>query len=84
MGIFPLAWGKLGKKEGEKMESRSVTDVIGKEEYMLAYWDRIPDMVKQQLLQSNVSVSTVGELALLASQIENMNQNMHYTPPKVF
>lgn len=60
--------------------SRTVEDVIGNDGAMLDYWDKMPDMVKRQLLCSNIVVDTLGELVLQANQLRR-----HVDPPaKVF
>lgn len=61
-------------------QERLVEDVIGQDKALLDYWDKMPDKVKQQLLASDVSVSTLGELQLMANQLRaDIPQ-----PPKVF
>lgn len=60
--------------------SRTVRDVIGEDKALLDYWDKMPDSVKGQLLESNAVVSTLGELQILACQLRHLGEE----PPKVF
>lgn len=60
--------------------ARTVKDVIGEDKALLDYWDKMPDMVKGQLLDSNASVSTLGELVILSNQLRHLGD----MPPKVF
>lgn len=52
--------------------TRRVSEVIGEDKDMLSYWDKIPDKLKTELLNSNAQVSTLGELQILASQLNKI------------
>ena len=41
-------------------------DVVGHDAVLLSYWDRIPAKAQLKLLESDITVSTLGELKLLA------------------
>lgn len=60
--------------------ARTVKDVIGEDKTLLDYWDKMPDKIKGQFLESNAVVSTLGELQILATQMSHLNTE----PPKVF
>lgn len=54
------------------MALRSVADVLGEDKDLLAYWDKIPDRVKNGILDSNAQVSSLGELQILSSQLNEI------------
>lgn len=41
-------------------------DVVGHDAVLLSYWDRMPAKAQLRILESDVTVSTLGELKLLA------------------
>lgn len=41
-------------------------DVVGHDAVLLSYWDRIPAKAQLRILESDATVSTLGELKLLA------------------
>lgn len=43
-------------------------DVVGHDAELLSYWDQMPARAQLRLLESRVSVSTLGELKLLAER----------------
>ena len=45
-------------------------DVVGHDAALLSYWDQIPAKAQLRLLESNVTVSTLGELKMLAEQLQ--------------
>lgn len=59
---------------------RTVEDVVGKNPVLLDYWDHMPDAVKRMMLESDTTVSTLGELQLMANQLRHQMD----PPPKVF
>lgn len=40
-------------------------DVVGHDAALLSYWDQMPAKVRLRLLESNISVSTLGEMKML-------------------
>jgi hypothetical protein len=50
---------------------RRPQDVVGKDDELLDYWNTMPGSVQLRLLQSNITVATLGELQLLQAQLEN-------------
>ena len=46
-------------------------DVVGHDAVLLSYWDQIPAKAQLRLLESSISVSTLGELKLLAEQFQS-------------
>lgn len=60
--------------------NRRVEDVIGTDPAMLEYWDKMPDNSKLRLLDSVATVSTLGELQLMDSQLSHLGKEA----PKVF
>lgn len=54
------------------MALRSVVDVLGEDKDLLAYWDKIPDKVKTEILNSTAQVTTLGELQILSSQLQEI------------
>ena len=62
--------GKL-YREGNLMEQfeqyyRLPQDVVGHDAVLLSYWDRMPARAQLRLLESEITVSTLGELKMLA------------------
>lgn len=55
----------------EKGSIRQPQDVVGWNRELLDYFDQMPGKVQIQLLQSKVSVSTLGELKLLEEHFRN-------------
>lgn len=49
---------------------RHPRDVVGKDPQMLRAWNDMPGDVQLRLLESNISVSTLGELQMLRSHLE--------------
>ncbi len=49
---------------------RHPRDVIGRDPQMLRAWNDMPGDVQLRLLESNISVSTLGELQMLRSHLE--------------
>lgn len=43
-------------------------DVVGHDAGLLSYWDQIPAKAQLRLLESQVTVSTLGELKILAER----------------
>lgn len=41
-------------------------DVVGHDAALLSYWDRMPAKAQLRLLESGITVSTLGELKMLA------------------
>lgn len=60
--------------------TRTVADVLGKDKSLLSYWDKMTDPVKTAILQSNATISTLGELQIIESQTQHQVNAM----PKVF
>ncbi len=63
--------GKLEAGRGEAMEQyeqyyRLPQDVVGHDAALLSYWDRMPAKAQLRLLESDITVSTLGELKMLA------------------
>ncbi len=44
-------------------------DVVGHDAELLSYWDRMPAKAQLRLLESDITVSTVGELKMLADEL---------------
>lgn len=44
-------------------------DVVGRDPVLLAFWDQIPAKAQIRLLESSISVSTLGELKKLAEEL---------------
>lgn len=65
------AFGQTGGEEGNAMEQyeqyyRLPQDVVGHDAALLSYWDRMPAKAQLRLLESTITVSTLGELKMLA------------------
>ena len=43
-------------------------DVVGHDAELLSYWDRIPAGAQLRLLESEITVSTLGELKMLVER----------------
>ena len=43
-------------------------DVVGHDGALLSFWDRMPAKAQLRLLESGITVSTLGELKLLAEE----------------
>lgn len=43
-------------------------DVVGHDAVLLSYWDTMPAKAQLHLLESNITVSTLGELKMLAEE----------------
>jgi len=56
---------------------RNPRDVIGTDPLLVEYWNQIPPHVQLQLLESDISVSTLGELKKLS---EELNINTTISP----
>ena len=44
-------------------------DVVGHDPVLLSYWDQMPAKAQLRLLESTISVSTLGELQKLSSAL---------------
>lgn len=44
-------------------------DVVGHDAVLLSYWDRMPAKARLKLLESDITVSTLGELKMLADEL---------------
>lgn len=44
-------------------------DVVGHDPVLLSYWDRMPPRARLRLLESDISVSTLGELQKLGEEL---------------
>ena len=44
-------------------------DVVGDDAALLSYWDQIPAKAQLRLLESKITVSTLGELKKLAEEL---------------
>lgn len=44
-------------------------DVVGHDPVLLSYWDRMPAKAQLRLLESSISVSTLGELKKLEEEL---------------
>lgn len=49
-------------------------DVVGHDAVLLSYWDRMPARAQLRLLESRITVSTLGELKMLT---EAFSQEQH-------
>ena len=70
----------LGKlyREGSILEQfeqyyRLPQDVVGHDAALLSYWDTMPAKAQLRLLESEVTVSTLGELKMLAERFSQGN-----------
>ena len=48
-------------------------DVVGHDAVLLSYWDTMPAKAQLRLLESEVTVSTLGELKMLAERFSQEN-----------
>ena len=48
---------------------RRPQDVVGKDDELLNYWNTMPGSVQLQLLESGITVATLGELKMLADEL---------------
>ena len=69
--------GKL-YREGSILEQfeqyyRLPQDVVGHDAALLSYWDTMPAKAQLRLLESEVTVSTLGELKMLAERFSQEN-----------
>ena len=65
-------------REGSFMEQfeqyyRLPQDVVGHDAALLSYWDTMPAKAQLRLLESEVTVSTLGELKMLAERFSQGN-----------
>ena len=72
-----LSLGKL-YREGSILEQfeqyyRLPQDVVGHDAALLSYWDTMPAKAQLRLLESEVTVSTLGELKMLAERFSQEN-----------
>ena len=44
-------------------------DVVGHDPVLLSYWDKMPPRARLRLLESDISVSTLGELQKLGEEL---------------
>ncbi|MCI8870255.1 MAG: hypothetical protein HFF39_06925 [Lawsonibacter sp.] len=49
---------------------RRPQDVVGKDDELLNYWNTMPGSVQLQLLESGITVATLGELKMLREHLE--------------
>ena len=49
---------------------RRPQDVVGEDPMLLEYWRTMPGQVQLRLLESRISVSTLGELKMLREDLE--------------
>ena len=54
-----------------KQYFRRPQDVVGEDRDLLTYWNTMSGKVQLRLLESGLSVSTLGELKMLREQIEH-------------
>ena len=54
-----------------QQDFRRPQDVVGKDDALLNYWNTMPGKVQLRLLESSITVATLGELQMLRDQIEN-------------
>ncbi len=52
-----------------KQYFRLPQDVVGHDAALLSYWEQMPAKVRLRLLESDISVSTLGELKKLAEEL---------------
>lgn len=52
-----------------KQYYRHPRDVVGSDPVLLAYWDEMPPKAQLRLLESTISVSTLGELKKLGEEL---------------
>lgn len=45
-------------------------DVVGHDAVLLSCWDQLPAKVQLRLLESGITVSTLGELKMLAEELD--------------
>ena len=64
-------FGQAVGEGGELMEQyyRLPQDVVGHDPVLLSYWDRMPPRARLRLLESDISVSTLGELQKLGEEL---------------
>jgi len=62
----------FGGKIMEQFEQyyRLPQDVVGHDAALLSYWDRMPPRARLRLLESDITVSTLGELKMLAEELQ--------------
>lgn len=48
---------------------RHPRDVVGQDPALLSYWEQMPAKAQLRLLESSISVSTLGELKKLAEEL---------------
>ena len=49
---------------------RRPQDVVGKDDELLDYWNTMPGSVQLRLLESDITVATLGELKMLREHLE--------------
>ena len=52
-----------------EQKTRLPQDVVGHDAVLLSYWDEMPARARLRLLDSRISVSTLGELKKLAEEL---------------
>ena len=69
--MFFAFGGMMKGKRREPMEQfyRHPRDVVGGDPELLAYWNQIPPRARLRLLDSTITVSTLGELKKLAEEL---------------
>ena len=55
--------------EQSKQYYRLPQDVVGHDSVLLSYWDQMPAKARLKLLESDITVSTLGELKMLADEL---------------
>ena len=48
---------------------RQPQEVVGMDPVLLSYWDTMPGKVRLQLLESRITVSSLGELKMLEARL---------------
>ena len=59
----------LGRNGFMEQKQRLPRDVVGEDPLLLDYWPRMHPMARRRLLESNISVSTLGELKKLDEEL---------------
>ena len=73
-GVFCMFFAFRGMMKGKRREPmeqfyRHPRDVVGGDPELLAYWNQIPPRARLRLLDSTITVSTLGELKKLAEEL---------------
>lgn len=46
-------------------------DVVGRDAALLSYWDTMSEQVQRHLLESQITISTLGELKMLEAHFDS-------------